>query len=141
MVEGWGPRGGGTEGEGGGQGGPGHAQLGERAVDGIGVAARHRRRMMKRTKMPRRRVRGNINDTERKRREEKRREEKEREREIVYSAVLSLLINIKSCRPVQYEQKPMTQTRKNGQEKVFLHILTRVNTRNKAENISLSHFR
>ena len=32
--------------------------------------------------------------------------------------------NIKSCRPVQYEQKRITQTQENGQEKRFLHILT-----------------
>ena len=50
-------------------------------------------------------------------------------------------IPTRTCRPVQYEQKPMTQTQKNGQEKGFLHILTRVNTRNKAENIYISHFR
>ena len=41
---------------------------------------------------------------------------------------------------VHYEQKPMTQTQENGQEKGFLHILTQVNTRNKAENIYISHF-
>ena len=32
--------------------------------------------------------------------------------------------NIKSCRPVQYEQKRITKTQENDQEKRFLHILT-----------------
>ena len=37
---------------------------------------------------------------------------------------LETINNIKSCRPVQYEQKRITQTQENGQEKRFLHILT-----------------
>ena len=35
---------------------------------------------------------------------------------------------------MQYEQKTMTETQENGQEKGFLHIMTRVNTRNKAND-------
>ena len=34
----------------------------------------------------------------------------------------------------------MTQTQEPGQGKVFLHILTRVNTRSKAENIYIAIF-
>ena len=31
---------------------------------------------------------------------------------------------IKRCPPVQYEQKHITQTQENSQEKCFLHVLT-----------------
>ena len=43
--------------------------------------------------------------------------------------------NIGSCRPVQYEQKRITQNQENGQEKRFFTHIDRVNMRNEAETI------